>query len=509
MLARPHALFNKRVLLLCTSAGLIAFVIAAGFIMRARTYQAEKASLINEATIGVEACGQHTIQILNQVDMLLHGVRMTYIRTGSVSTTEQFIRGLNFDTAIIENIYIVQADGRFIIPHDKASQSKSVVVREYFHYHQTTPTDQFYISAVEKGYISEKYRFRITRRINNADGSFGGVIIATVNPQSFTRYYSELHLGTQSLASLVGLQDKKLRARIPEPNEDKWAMSIPADYILWKSLEQAETGHFESVSPVDNISRTFVYRKVTGLPLVMVIGFSNADVENKVAERQNWITFTEAIVVLFIVMITSALLVVLIGRDKLASANQDLEKLYSQLQKIALFDSLTGLPNRVLFSDRFQHALQRAKRNGEHCILMYIDLDGFKAVNDSLGHDAGDKALKVVSDRMLQVVRSTDTLCRWGGDEFLIVLTQSDGAIKEIFEISKRLLAVVKKPVVCDTTSCAVSASIGIALFPDHGQTQEALLKAADTAMYLAKQRGKNQVVIASSHNTATDDNQA
>ncbi len=508
MFARPPAFFNKRVLLLCTSACLIAFFIAAGFLLRARTYQAEKARLVSEAAIGVDACGQHTIQILNQVDVLLHGVRMIYTRTGSVSTTEEFISGLNFDTAIIENVFIVQADGKFIIPHDEVSQTKSVVARDYFRYHQATPEDRLYISAVEKGYISGKYRFRITRRINTADGSFGGVVIATVNPQSFTRYYRELHLGTQSLATLLGLQDKKLRARIPEPDEDKWAVAIPSDYILWQSLKQAETGRFESVSPVDNISRTFVYRKINGLPLVMVIGFSNADVQSKVAERQNWITLTEAIVILFIVIITSVLLIVLIGRDKLASANRDLENLYAQLQKVALFDSLTGLPNRVLFSDRFQQALQTAKRNGEHCILMYLDLDGFKAVNDTLGHDAGDKALKVVSSRMLQVVRSTDTICRWGGDEFLIVLTQSDGAEKEVIEISRRLLAVVKKPVDCNSTTCTVSASIGIALFPDHGQTLDALVKAADTAMYLAKERGKNQVVFASSATTAKNDSQ-
>ncbi len=496
-------MLNTKIIFLCISVCLIILCIVGGSSLQEKTYQTERSRLLNEATIGVEACGEHTRQIVNQVDVLLHAVRMTYIRTGSVTETEQFIDQLNFNTEVIENIFITRADGTFIIPSEEKAQSKSVVSRDYFQHHKTTPADLLFISGIAKGFVSGKYRFRITRRINNPDGSFGGVLIATVTPQSFTRYYKELKLGAQSLASLVGIDDKKLRARIPEPSEEKWDLPIASDSILWTSMEKADAGRFEGRSSIDNILRTCIYKKINGLPLVMVIGFSNADVQSQVAERHSWITLTEVLLVLFILIITSVSMVVLTGRDKLSAANQDLEELYSQMQKIALFDSLTGLPSRVLFSDRFHHALQSAERDGAHCILLYLDLDGFKAVNDNLGHDAGDKVLRVVSTRMQKVVRSTDTLCRWGGDEFLILLTQFESATPEIFEISQRLLAVIKQPIVFHATPCSVSASIGIALFPDNGLTFDEILKAADAAMYTAKKQGKDQMVLAEPLKTA------
>lgn len=464
------------------------------FLLR-QNYNDEKNRLIREANFTVNAGEKHTSQIVKQVDVLIHAVRMVYYHHRSISETEQFINRLNFDTAIIENIFLVRADGTFIIPHDKSTKLLNAGSRDYFDYHRTVSTDHLFISAVEQGIITQQYRFRITRRINKTDGSFGGVIIVTVNPHAFTHYYQELKMGGQWLTSLMGTVDKKLRARIPEPAEDKWniPVEIPANFA---ALEKAGAGSLEIISSVDNIKRIIMYKKVGQLPLAMLVGFSEADVQDGVFEKRKWLILIETMGIIFILLITSVLIVVIISRDKLTVANQKLNQLYSQLQELALYDSLTGLPNRILFSDRLKYALLTAERNNEYCMLMFIDLDGFKDINDKYGHDMGDEVLKFVANRMQKVLRITDTVCRWGGDEFLILLPKVEDRQK-VTEIAELLLTAIKKPFNCQGADCRVSASIGIAGFPVNGRTTDTLKKAADSAMYQAKKQGKDQAVFA------------
>lgn len=112
---------------------------------------------------------------------------MVYLNTHSVIETKQFIDGLSFDKSIVDNIYLISTDGVVIIAHDEQAKYREVRDREYFKYHQSVPADRLFLSAVETGRITSKYHFRITRRINNPDNSFGGIVLATVNPQSFVR----------------------------------------------------------------------------------------------------------------------------------------------------------------------------------------------------------------------------------------------------------------------------------------------------------------------------------
>jgi diguanylate cyclase (GGDEF)-like protein len=488
---------NKKILLLCIVTFLISLgIVSGGLYWMGRMQRNEKAQMVDQSNLAVDAFEQYTIQIVNYVDALLHAVRMVYLNTHSVIETKQFIDGLSFDKSIVDNIYLISTDGVVIIAHDEQAKYREVRDREYFKYHQSVPADRLFLSAVETGRITSKYHFRITRRINNPDNSFGGIVLATVNPQSFVRYYQQLRIGSQNVASLVGIDDKKLRARIPEPDPDKWG--LPIESPLWRALEAAEIGIYETQSFFDNIHRTYAYRKVSNLPLVMVVGFSEDDLKDRITGSIHWLVFIETIVIIFILIIAIAVIRVLVSHEKLKAAHQNLNDLYLKIRDLALFDALTGLPSRTLFSDRFQQALQTAERNSDSCALMYIDLDGFKQVNDRHGHEVGDHVLKVVSSRMAKMVRSADTVCRWGGDEFLILLPQS-GSACEVVEIAERLLALSREPIHFRNNACQVSASIGIAIFPVHGQNPEMLQNAADAAMYLAKKQGKCRVVLAPS----------
>ncbi len=180
--------------------------------------------------------------------------------------------------------------------------------------------------------------------------------------------------------------------------------------------------------------------------------------------------------------------------------NRQLLDAKREVQHLAHHDVLTGLANRLLFTDRLETAIDRTRRNGRCFALMYVDIDGFKAVNDSHGHDAGDQLLKQIASRLLEGVRRSDTVARLGGDEFAIVLEQAGDAI-EAQQIGQQLCQRLSTPFTLEKDGVAVSAqvggSIGVALFPDQAQDREALLHLADTAMYAAKRGGKNQCRIA------------
>ncbi len=157
----------------------------------------------------------------------------------------------------------------------------------------------------------------------------------------------------------------------------------------------------------------------------------------------------------------------------------------------ATHDPLTGLPNRVLLLDRLQHALVARTRHAprDHVALLLLDLDGFKDVNDSLGHDIGDVLLQGVAQRLRDAVRASDTVARLGGDEFAVCASQLGGA-EDAARIARKLLASLRAPVEIAGTTAAVSGSIGVALAPAHGDTSGVLLQLADVAMYRAKREG-------------------
>ena len=161
------------------------------------------------------------------------------------------------------------------------------------------------------------------------------------------------------------------------------------------------------------------------------------------------------------------------------------------LHKAAYHDALTGLPNRSLFSDQFERALSRAQRNSSCMALMFIDLDQFKNINDTRGHETGDRILQLVAESMVKHTRKADLVARFGGDEFILLIDDIHD-VHEISLIAEKMLAAVAEPIKLDHHEYALTASIGISLFPGDGASQDVLLQRADTAMYEAKARGRN-----------------
>ncbi|MBR0567100.1 EAL domain-containing protein [Azoarcus sp. L1K30] len=163
----------------------------------------------------------------------------------------------------------------------------------------------------------------------------------------------------------------------------------------------------------------------------------------------------------------------------------------AQLERQANHDLLTGLPNRVLLGDRLEQGIARAERLGCLLAVVFIDLDNFKFINDSLGHTAGDDLLTAIAERFSTTLRGSDTVARLGGDEFVLVLNDHD-EVSGVISLLERVLSEIARPVTLSGREFQVGASLGVALYPEDGRDAQSLLKHADVAMYAAKDRGRN-----------------
>jgi len=163
----------------------------------------------------------------------------------------------------------------------------------------------------------------------------------------------------------------------------------------------------------------------------------------------------------------------------------------AELASMALHDMLTGLPNRRLLMDRLSLAIVHARRNQRTMAVMFLDLDGFKQINDTMGHDAGDMLLRMVADRLVATVRQEDTVARLGGDEFVIALYEAID-VEQVAKLGSKVISAVSQPYSIQGVDVRMTVSVGVSVYPMHGEDAETLMKRADVALYEAKQSGKN-----------------
>jgi diguanylate cyclase (GGDEF)-like protein/PAS domain S-box-containing protein len=175
-----------------------------------------------------------------------------------------------------------------------------------------------------------------------------------------------------------------------------------------------------------------------------------------------------------------------VGRD-ITERKRDEER----IKYLATHDSLTGLPNRAMFSQLLNMAIETARRYQRTFAVMFLDLDRFKLINDTLGHEAGDQLLREVSQRLAKCVRVSDVVARLGGDEF-VVLLQEIGEPEQAAVVARKILASIIQPVMLLGQECRITTSVGVAMYPEHAQDELSLMKNADMAMYFAKEEGKN-----------------
>ncbi|XPS82210.1 diguanylate cyclase (GGDEF) domain protein [Desulfosarcina variabilis str. Montpellier] len=207
-------------------------------------------------------------------------------------------------------------------------------------------------------------------------------------------------------------------------------------------------------------------------------------------------SFKNALVKKYLFFSISLLIIIAPGSWVMALETTRRRAQDAQLANLAMVDALTGLPNRRAFVERLNMDVARNSRHDRKLGLLYIDIDGFKAVNDTKGHDAGDALLVAIGETLQQHLRKSDMVARIGGDEFVCILAEID-SIDGALQAGKNLLTALSLPIEIDAGEVKIGASIGAAVFPDHATDVDALVKAADEAMYQAKITGKNNCVAA------------
>ena len=353
-----------------------------------------------------------------------------------------------------------------------------------------TPEDMFFWEDVAAGLAFEIHSNTLLRTAS-------GAAIAV------ERKVSRIWLSPEEPVFLVGLRDLR-----PEQNMAMQLESRIAE--LRATLESTGDGILvtDLLGAVSNYNQNFV--DLWGVPGALLESHSDAGLfahmANNVKDSQSYRARIQEIVAdplldcQEVLQLSSGRLIERTTRPQISRgratgrvyAFKDLtEQLESQkrIEKLAYTDVLTGLPNRVLLNQRAEYALRIARRNGENAAVLFIDLDRFKNINDSLGHSSGDRVLMEVARRIKADMRDVDTLSRLGGDEFVALLEGSDALAAEI--AARRVLEVLAAPFEMDGMSFSLGCSIGVAMFPEDGGNMDDLIKCADTAMYRVKERGR------------------
>jgi signal transduction histidine kinase len=293
---------------------LITGVVGALGVDFAATHQAEKRRLLQEAELANSAFIEFTRQTVEQADTLLRATRAFYRRSGSLTQTEAFVAGLGFRQALFDNVYLIDADGLIRFPEAAGLLGRSVIDREYFRFHRENTADALFLDKVQIGQITGKKQFRVTRRIETVDGGFGGVVVVPIEPAVFANYYQHFVTHRDGIATLVGIDDRRIRARYPEPATTGWDQQVSSP--LWDLLRDTPAGSYRSPGRVDGIERELVYRQVDDLPLVMVTGFSDGDIVRSAVQRVRLPAVIVGVAVIVVILFAALLTIEVRRRDE-------------------------------------------------------------------------------------------------------------------------------------------------------------------------------------------------
>ncbi|HEY5801584.1 MAG TPA: EAL domain-containing protein, partial [Burkholderiaceae bacterium] len=350
--------------------------------------------------------------------------------------------------------------------------------REHFQAHAVADTGKLVIGKAVISRMAGKLAVPLTRRINKPDGSFGGVVSVLMEPARFTEFYKHAVVGDHDTIVLVGMDGY---ARVRQVGHTLTAGEDFRDSYTVRAARTMLSANGMGAGKIDRVMRLYSFRRLQDFPLIAVAGTSEQAALAKFEQRKTRYYWGAGIVSALIGLFAIALY----------RAHRRQAGTVAQLMHLAHFDTLTGLPNRRLFYESLANTLTQARDNGWVIGVLFIDLDRFKNINDTLGHGIGDELLREFGNRLFHCLRNRDTIGRLGGDEFTVILVLPKGHQGAV-TVANKIRESLRKPFDLRGHEINVTASIGITFFPDDGGDADTLLKYADTAMYRAKDAGRD-----------------
>ena len=245
------------------------------------TYQHEREQLQQENAAVNRSLTDHAQQLIYQADLVLRATRHLVEKQYPLAELDRFVQSMAVPQAFFEGVFVLNAKGDLVLPERQQMPHARAFHREHFQVHWDSPQDLLHIGPVVEGRVTGKRQFRISRRIQNAQGGFAGVVFIPMEPTDFTEHYARIVSGSEKVVALLGTQDRLARAALTEA--DLQRMQKPIDTPLWSRMAEADSGVFENRSPMDGRLRQFHFQRLSDMPLVMVTGYSDADVH-----RSTW-----------------------------------------------------------------------------------------------------------------------------------------------------------------------------------------------------------------------------
>ena len=387
---------------------------------------------------------------------------------------------------LLFTIGIAAADGT-ILASTAPDHPPSVAGQDYFE--AAHEQDRLAIGAPGRVSPTADWTLTFSRPLRDTAGKFAGAAIVSVPAAYFVSSYEVSKLGTQGFLGLLG-SDGIFRAG---RSGDAITAGIAVDYRRLAPVTDLDrTPVTLMIDPWDGIARYTAARALYDFPVTVVAGLAEAEQLRPVAVQTRRYLMRSALASTALIA-----LMALLGRlswqlqESRKRAAQEQIAHAEQVEHLARHDSLTGLPNRGFFSHMLNQLLALARRHQRPLALLFIDLDHFKLINDTLGHDAGDALLREVARRLTEAVRESDIVARQAGDEFVVLLPEQCDP-DSLTVVARRVLDAVAKPYDLLGHEFRMTVSVGIARYPDDAEDEETLLKHADIAMYRAKEQGRN-----------------
>lgn len=431
------------------------------------------------------ALAHQTEQLFQAVELALNGTRSELQRLSPGERSDRIFihRLLAAHVAAVPavtNMGFIDARG-WLVAHSSVSVQPEARFddRHYFQTLRDQAHDNLIIEEPAIGRISKKRLIFVARRIADANGLFQGVIVATVDTQWLVGMLRAL-TGFEGGTAAIFRSDARLLARHPEL-ESAYGRSYGDLLLFAEHVPKSPVGTYKTLSSIDGKEHFVSYRVLERYPVVVSVSIDESVLVGRWRASALRVGSSALIAVVLVVMLFAVIYRQL----------HQLEAQARALRKQAHTDSLTGLPNRTLFEDRLERALAAATRKKRKVAVLFIDLDKFKEVNDTLGHAAGDLLLQECTTRFLGCLREMDTVSRLGGDEFTVLLPELETAA-EAEAVAQKIVEAVAQPFAIGSDYVSVTCSIGIAQFPDDADEASSLVRHADFAMYSAKQDGHN-----------------
>jgi diguanylate cyclase (GGDEF)-like protein len=494
-----HLPRRRRALLAIPAMGAVVLVLLWGVIF-ARLSVERDATLresMASAAILSSALEQHTVKAIHQVDQITRFVKYEYEKTPDhFDLTSTVEKGVVQGDSLVQ-VSLIDEHGTLITSTvERNPKPLDLSDREHFRVHALSNDDVLYISKPVLGRVSKQWTLQITRRLNHPDGSFAGVVVVSEDPSYFTSdFYNVASIGREGVIAVISDNGAVLARSAGVGSTMSAGGTATGQSSLGHTLNTGEpAGHFTAsgvypttehasgiyVDPIDGVKRIVSYRHIDGYPLGVIVGLSEheefADFDHTRNVYLMMATFISLAMLAFFV-VAAGLIGKLLGRER-------------EMTHLVEYDLLTGLRNRYSTLRTLRHDVAQPENVG-HLALLFIDLDNFKTVNDTLGHNAGDIVLQMTSSRLSETVGDSGTLSRIGGDEFVVVVKGAN-VEQQAIELAESISHMFTTPFDVRGSAFVLHASIGIALYSVSNESEIDLLKKADLAMYSAKDAGKN-----------------